>query len=64
MKMHLGPKTSPVTATVDERNGRISWLSDWTRSDELVRGGYVYRVFYGPETYGHTDIHAHGFERD
>lgn len=38
--------------TVRADNGRVYWMDDWCRCDELVQLGYLKRTFHGPATYG------------
>jgi hypothetical protein len=44
---------SPVT---DPDGANIMWISDWDRADEMVKAGYLRRVQYGPDTYGHVSL--------
>lgn len=45
-----------VEIEADRSTGNVSWMSDWTRCDELANAGLLTRKNYGPATYGHTDF--------
>ena len=40
------------------RTGRVFWMSDWTRCDELARRGYLRTIHRGPSTFGHVDYYV------
>lgn len=35
---------------------RVTWMSDWSRADELADRALLYRRHYGPSTYGHSGL--------
>jgi len=46
-----------VEVHAEERDGRVLWLSDWTRCDELATAGHLRRVHRGAATFGHVDYY-------
>ena len=58
------PEGSSISVATRFRAGRewVSWCSDWSRVDELVRWGDLRRHNRGPATYGHVDSEVVPYE--